>query len=80
MDSEVVLRQFDEMEQKVDRLIEVCRSFEASNTELNNRIEQLEKELQSKNEAEARHNEERNLIRSKIDSLLVRLEDAMGAS
>ena len=75
MENKVILQQFDEIEEKVERLIKVCKSFEATNLELRNKIERLEKELQGKVELENSYAEERGLIRSKIDSLLVKLED-----
>ena len=75
MENEAILQQFDEIEEKVERLIKVCKSFEATNLELKNKIERLEKELQGKVEVERSYAEERGLIRSKIDSLLVKLED-----
>ena len=75
MNNEKILRQFDEIEQKVEKLINVCKSLEVTNLELNNKVEKLEQELQGKLETENNYQEERALIRSKIDSLLVRLED-----
>ena len=75
MDHEKVLRQFDEIEQKVGKLIDVCKSLEATNLEFETKIERLEEELQGKVEAENNYQEERALIRSKVDSLLARLED-----
>ncbi|MBU0697919.1 MAG: cell division protein ZapB [Proteobacteria bacterium] len=75
MDNELILRQFDEIEEKVGKLIDVCKSLEATNLELKNKIGRLEEELQGKVEAENNYQEERALIRSKIDSLLIRLED-----
>ena len=75
MDNEDVIRQFEEIEHKVERVIEACKSHETTNLELINKIEGLEEELQKKTEAESKFLEERALIRSKIDSLLVRLED-----
>ena len=75
MDHEKVLRQFDEIEKKVGKLIDVCKSLEATNLEFKTKIERLEEELQGKVEAENNYQEERALIRSKVDSLLARLED-----
>lgn len=77
---QILLRQFQDIEQKVESVIEVCKSFKTRNLELLNKIERLEEELQNKNiEAENSYNEQKALIRSKIDSLLVRLEDIAGA-
>ena len=75
MDKELILRQFDEIEQKVERLIGICKSHEETISELRNRIKGLEEELQTKTEAELHFTEERALIRSKIDTILGRLED-----
>ncbi|MES0445433.1 MAG: cell division protein ZapB [Desulfobacterales bacterium] len=79
MDNELILRQFEEIEKKVESLIEVNKSLEATNLELRNKIKRLEEELQGKVEAENNYVEERALIRSRIDSLLVRLEDIVKA-
>jgi peptidoglycan hydrolase CwlO-like protein len=75
LDNEIILRQFEEIEKKVEKLIDVYKSLEATNLELRNKIKRLEEELQGKVDAESKHTQEKNLIRSKIDSLLVRLED-----
>ena len=75
MDNNVIVRQFEDIEQKVERLIGVCRQLEATNSKLSNKIEELEKELQGKIEEEKRYLAEKDLIRSKVDSLLAKLED-----
>ena len=75
MDNEIILRQFEEIEKKVEKLIDVYKSLEATNLELRNKIKRLEEELQGKVDAETNYTQEKALIRSKIDSLLVRLED-----
>ena len=75
MDNVLILRRFEEIEQKVDRLIEICKSQEATNLELKNKIKSLEEELQGKVEAERSYAEEKILIRSKIDGLLARLDE-----
>jgi protein-arginine kinase activator protein McsA len=75
LDNEIILRQFEEIEKKVDKLINVNKSLESGNLELRNKIERLEEELQGKVDAETNYTKEKALIRSKIDSLLVRLED-----
>jgi len=74
LDNEFIVEQFEEIEKKVEKLIDVLRSHETTNLELRNKIKGLEERLQGKNEAESNYSQERALIRSKIDSLLVRLE------
>ena len=75
MDNELILKQFEEIEKKVENLINVCKSLKTTNLELRNKVERLEEELQGKVETENNYAQERALIRSKIDGLLGRLED-----
>ena len=75
MDNDFVLKQFGEIEQKVERLIENCNAQVAANSELKNKLIRLEEEIQGKVEAEKDYAEEKALIRSKIDGLLARLDD-----
>ena len=75
MDNELILRQFDEIEKKVENLLEAFQALEATNRQLNEKIESLNAELQSRIEAEEKYAKERDLIRLKIDGLLGKLED-----
>jgi len=75
LDNEFIVGQFEEIEKKVEKLIDVLKSHETANLELRDKIKRLEEELQGKNEAESDYSQERALIRSKVDSLLVRLGD-----
>jgi peptidoglycan hydrolase CwlO-like protein len=75
VDNDFVLKQFGEIEQKVERLIENCNAQVAVNSELKNKLIRLEEEIQGKVEAENNYAEEKALIRSKIDGLLARLDD-----
>jgi hypothetical protein len=75
LDSEFFSGQFEEIEKKVGKLIEICKSLEVKNLKLSNKIKSLEEELQGKIEAEAKFADEKALIRSKIDNLLVRLAE-----
>jgi hypothetical protein len=75
LDNEFILRQFEEIEKKVEKLIDINKSLEETSLESRNKIKRLEEELQGKVDAETNYTQEKALIRSKIDSLLVRLED-----
>ena len=77
MDNAIISNQFNDIELKVARLIEICKRHEAANLELQNKIKSLEEELLGKIEAEKSHAQEKALIRSKIDSLLVKIEENM---
>ncbi len=75
MDNDFVLKQFGEIELKVEKLIENCKAQAVANSELKNKLNSLEEEIQGKVEAEKSYAEEKALIRSKIDGLLARLDD-----
>ncbi len=75
MDKDLFLDQFKEIETKVEKLIEICKSLEDTNLKLSHKIKSLEEELQGKIEAENKFADEKALIRSKIDNLLVRLDE-----
>jgi len=75
VDNDFVLKQFGEIENKVERLIENCKAQAAANSELKNKLASLEEEIRGKVEAEKNYAEEKTLIRSKIDGLLARLDD-----
>ena len=74
MDSDLIIRQFEQIEQRVESLIGKCKEFEAANHELQSQVLKLEEALQGKQETENRYQEERNLVRSKIDGLLAKLD------
>jgi hypothetical protein len=69
----VIYSQFDDIEEKVDFLIELCKSLEDGNKVLQDRVESLEQELRGKVEAEERLVEEKAVIREKVDGLLAKL-------
>jgi len=79
LDNELILRQFDEIEEKVEKLLKAYQALEATNRDLHHKIESLNAELQGRIEAERKYAKERDLIRSKIDGLLVKLEDIAAA-
>ena len=45
MDNEFVVKQFEEIERKVEKLIETCKALEATNLEQKTKIKSLEEEL-----------------------------------
>ena len=74
MDNEHILKQFEEIENRVEKLIKACQTLEAANTELTQKVGRLEADLQNKTEQEDRQTEVKALIRTKIDNLMERLE------
>ncbi len=74
LDIEAILQQFELIEQKVERVVQARKQLKKENQDLNSRIGHLENLLQQKVEAEKKHEEHTALIRTKIDSLIGRLE------
>ena len=74
LDIEAILQQFELIEQKVEHVVQARKQLQKENQDLNNRIGQLENLIQEKVEAEKKHEEITALIRTKIDSLIGRLE------
>jgi len=75
LDINDVMLQFDEIEQKVGKMVEQQKALEAKNAELAEKIETLEEELRKKAETENTYSEQKALIRSKIDGLLAKLNE-----
>jgi hypothetical protein len=78
LDSANISNRFKEIEKKVERLIQICKDHEAANLELKKKIKDLEEELLGKIEAEKSYAHEKALIRSRIERLLVRIEENIG--
>jgi cell division protein ZapB len=74
LDIEAILQQFELIEKKVERVVQMRQQLQQENDALNNRIVQLENLIREKDDAEKRHAELTTLVRSKIDSLIGRLE------
>ena len=76
VETDEVMLQLDELHNKVEELIERCRSLDGENVELRNRLSSLEAELERKTESENQFSRQKAQIRSKIDDLLQRLNNA----
>lgn len=75
MDQEHILNSFSEIEKQIDILIESCAQHEATISGLRARVQELEAALQDKQNLEARFNQEKAVVKQKIDDLLNKLED-----
>jgi len=75
LDKDVLFQQFEEIEEKIGRLIEECKTLKSVNLGLIEKNDRLEKELQEKISAENRHAQEKDPIKSRIDGLIDRIED-----
>jgi hypothetical protein len=75
LDNDYILSHFAALEKKVEQFIEVCESHETTNLNLKNKSTSGEEELQGRIAAEKKFAKEKALIRSKIDNLLVKLDE-----
>jgi hypothetical protein len=75
LDDQGLIYQFETIEKRLDALIKICKDKDNHNKELILRIKKLEEELRTKVEAEQRYAEEKALVRSRVDQLLMRLEE-----
>lgn len=79
MEKDRLFDQFAAIEDKIQRLLDVCRSQQTAILDLQHKIKQLEEELSAHKEAVKRHTEDKALIRTRIDNLLAKLEEATRA-
>ncbi len=75
MDNDIINNKFDDIDKKIDFLIELCQRLKAENVELKQKVESLQSELDRKNEAAGLFDEQQAVIKSKIDGLLSKLND-----
>lgn len=74
VDIDEVMRQFDRLDGKIEILINQYKSLVIANSQLQNKVNELESALSKKIEAENQHSEQKAMIRTKINSLLARIE------
>ena len=72
--NEGIKTKFDDIDIRVDFLIEQCQSLQRENKELQSRIKELESELDKKSQTEGHYAEQETLIETKIDGLLSKLD------
>jgi len=64
LDNEILDSKFNDIDEKVDFLIELCQTLQVENAELMAKVKDLEAELDRKNETEERYAEQQAVIRS----------------
>ena len=74
MDRETIVNRFGEIEQRIEQLIENCKRLEDENAELKENLQHLTVSLQEKESAVRQHDELKDLVRTKIESLMGRLD------
>jgi len=72
---ETVINQFDELERRLESLIASGKRLEAENARLQQENQTLTAQLQEKIDAEDKHSALKDLVKTKIDSLMGRLDE-----
>ena len=73
MGNDLIQKKFDDIDGKIDFMIELYHTLQLENKEQMLKIRALESELDKKNETEEQFSEQEALIQSKIDGLLEKL-------
>lgn len=73
MGNDRIKKMFDDIDGKVDFLIERCHTLQSENKELILKIRNVEAELNKKADTDELFSEQEALIQSKIDGLLTKL-------
>ncbi len=73
MGNDLLEKKFDDIDGKIDWLIDHCRSLRSENRELKTALEKLEEQIDQSTVAERRFSERETVIQSKIDGLLGKL-------
>jgi hypothetical protein len=68
------MQQFEAIESRVEKLIAACNELSTTNAAQAETIGRLEEELRLRQEAETGYQEERRIIRGKIDAILTKLD------
>jgi hypothetical protein len=73
--TDLIKKKFDDIEKKVDFLIERCETLQIENHDLMNKTIRLEAELEKKDNVESQFSEQEGFIQSKVDMLLNKLNN-----
>jgi DNA-binding transcriptional MerR regulator len=75
VENEAIDKKFNDIDEKVDFIIELCQTLQAENAELTSKVEILESKLKEKKEKEGLQIEQQSAIQAKIDKLLSKLDN-----
>ena len=68
-----IKKKFDDIDERIDFMIEFCHTLQLENKELLLKIKGLEEEIDKKNETGKQFSEQEALIQNKMDGLLKKL-------
>ena len=74
MGNDLIKKQFDDIDEKIEFMMELCQTLQLENKELILKVDGLEAELGTKDETEEQFSEQEALVQLKIDGLLTKLD------
>lgn len=78
MEKQIVIEKFDAIERKIEGLIETNQQLTNDNIRLQEKVEELNQQLELLRENEQRQEEVKSIVRSKIDTIMAKLDDFSG--
>ena len=78
MEKQIVIDKFNAIEKKIEGLIETNQQLTNENIRLQEQIEELNYQLELLKENEQKQEEVKTIIRSKIDTIMAKLDDFAG--
>lgn len=79
MEKQIVIDKFNVIEKKIEGLIETNQQLTNENIRLQEQTEELNYQLELLKENEERQEEVKTIIRSKIDTIMAKLDDFAGS-
>ena len=73
MGNDLFNKKFDDIDAKIDSLVDRCHALQSENSELKMKVNNLEAELVMTNDTEKQFSEQEVLIQSRVDGLLDKL-------
>jgi uncharacterized coiled-coil DUF342 family protein len=74
LDNDFLKEKFDDIDGKIDFMIEFCQTLQAEKLQLISKVEYLETELDKKKKTEDLNDDQQVIVQSKIDGLLKKLD------
>jgi predicted nuclease with TOPRIM domain len=78
LEKQIVIEKFDAIEKKIEGLIDTNQELTNENIRLQEEIEELNQQIAVLRENEQRQEEVKTIIRSKIDTIMGKLDDFAG--
>jgi FtsZ-binding cell division protein ZapB len=78
LEKQIVIDKFNAIEKKIEGLIETNQHLTNENIRLQEQIEELNYQLELLKENEQKQEEVKTIIRSKIDTIMAKLDDFAG--